>query len=316
MIQCYWLGAIIPWLRFLFLSCKPVGQPDDDDHENDQKSRPHDGEDDYDLEAHVPRNSFARDAHSDCDSSSSLSASQKGHSLSDTCFQSPGDQSSHQHPLTIQRCRFEDISQYCSPLPTSTSSPGQPRNQSFLYYENEIVVSTPLSPAFKNKPESQSTMKKSASYPVSKLRKLRASFLYRNRNLHQNQENCLHPVMKILREQELAKHILGLAIPMTMGLMAYYNPLAMTLATRLAFVLLSISFAALWNGNLLRETYPGFSHKIELLGYVCMLTAFYSLVAYFLKHTYLALFPVICLLLSLVPLGMAFYNRNSAPAGS
>lgn len=323
-IQYYWFAVLlIPWLRFLFLSRKPVGH--DDDHESDQKARPHDGQDEDDLEAQVTMNSFARDqGQYDSDSSS---PSHQDHYLSNTCYHSLGESSLSSFSsaeeawpmtgsVTIRRCRFKDS------LHSSNSSDNSPWSSpdmtttalEIFHCENERSVTTSSSkevspPGFNNNLELQKTVTKSASHPSSKLRKFRANILYGNQN--QNQDYCVHPVMKILREQELAKQILGFAIPMTMGLMAYYNPMAMTLATRLAFVLLSIGFAALWNGNLLHETYPGFSHKIELLGYACMLTAFYTLVAYFLKHTYLAFVPIICLILSLVPLGMAFFNRRS-----
>lgn len=325
-IRFYWFVVLLmPWLRFLFLSRKPVGHGDD--HESNQKARSRDDHDD-DLEAQVTMNSFARD-HGQYDSdSSSTSQSQQDHSLSDTCFHSQGESSLSSFStaeeawpmtgsLTIRRCRFKDSLQYSSS--SSDDSPLSSTNMTpealeIFNCENERFVTTSSSkevsqPGFNNNPDLQKTVRKSASYPSSKLRKSRANILYGNKN--QNQDKCVHPVTKILKEQELAKQILSLAIPMTMGLMAYYNPMAMTLATRLAFVLLSIGFAALWNGNLLHETYPGFSHKIELLGYACMLVAFYTLVAYFLKHTYLALVPIICLILSLVPLGMAFYNRRS-----
>ncbi|KAF3432012.1 hypothetical protein FNV43_RR26751 [Rhamnella rubrinervis] len=291
--------VLFPWLRFLSISHKPVGH--DEDHEGDQKGRPGDGhygqDDDNDIEAQVTTNSFARDQEQyDSDSSST---SQQDHSLSDTCNHSQGDSSLSSFAsaeeawpmtgsLTIRRCRFND-SLHSSNSDNSPfwSTDMTPKALEISHCENERFATT------------------SSSDEVSS----KANILYRNQN--QNQDCCLHPVTKILRKQELAKQILGLAIPMTMGLMAYYNTMAMTLAARLAFVLLSIGFVALWNGNLLHETYPGISHKIELLGYACVLTAFYTLVAYFLKHTYLALLPIICLILSLVPLGMAFYNRRS-----
>lgn len=296
-IHYYWFAVLIPWFRFLFLSCKPNH---DDQQKNEKKKTNHD---DHDHDKHDHHDCFDYDVEAQMTMNRPIISSAEGRVLDIDSDRSISDISfSSSSSLTFTRCRFRDS------FHSSNSSDGSPSsvvdtapflNESFHHSEDERVIISEPSPSSSAKLRSKS---RGNSIRTGQIRN------------QKDGGDFLHPVTKILREQELAKQILGLAIPMAMGLMAYYNPMAMTLATRVAFLLLSVGFAALWNGNLLHETYPGFSHKIELLGYACMLTAFYSLVAYYLRFTYLALVPVICLILSLVPLGMAFCNRNFASA--
>ncbi|KAF3432011.1 hypothetical protein FNV43_RR26750 [Rhamnella rubrinervis] len=126
--------------------------------------------------------------------------------------------------------------------------------------------------------------------------------------LESDSDEKLHPVIQDLRDQELGKYVLGLSIPLATTLMVYYNPGSMPLLARLAAMILSVAFAALWNGILLRKKWKRVSNACELVGVSLMLLVFYGFLAYHLPE-YLFWLPLVCWVLSLLPFGIAFCCR-------
>ncbi|GMN38916.1 hypothetical protein TIFTF001_008133 [Ficus carica] len=123
--------------------------------------------------------------------------------------------------------------------------------------------------------------------------------------INSNNDPDDHPIIQVFREEQLGRNIFVLAIPIATGFMAYYNPVSMSLAARLAAVALSVGSAAIWNGILLRKACPKASNASELLGVALMLVAFFGYLGSHLPEAYLWL-PVLCLVACLVPLCVAF----------
>ncbi|KAF9674189.1 hypothetical protein SADUNF_Sadunf10G0101600 [Salix dunnii] len=120
-----------------------------------------------------------------------------------------------------------------------------------------------------------------------------------------------HRIIETLREQELGRHILILAVPMTIGLFSVDNLASQPLALRVIAVALALGFAGIWNGILLRQTWNEASNMIELLGVAFMLLAFFGFVALFLPES-LVWIPFLCLVLSLLPLVIAICSGDRA----
>ncbi|KAJ4710658.1 hypothetical protein OWV82_016815 [Melia azedarach] len=127
----------------------------------------------------------------------------------------------------------------------------------------------------------------------------------------QNSEQTvvLHPVIWNFRNQELGRHLLVLAIPMIIALSTSYNPKNVPTSTIGTAVALSLGVALIWNGILLRKTWPNLSNWIELLGAAFMLLCFYRYVSCFLPKT-LIWIPALCWLLNLIPFAVAYFSRE------
>ncbi|KAF3432016.1 hypothetical protein FNV43_RR26755 [Rhamnella rubrinervis] len=128
-------------------------------------------------------------------------------------------------------------------------------------------------------------------------------------------QDRLHAVMKTLRKQELAKHMFALSIPLTTALLANQNPLSMSPPFRLFLILITIGFTALWIGNLLHEECH-YAKNIELLGHVFVLIAIFGTMASFIGFSLLAVIPLVCLIVTVVPLGRAFISEFSSVSGN
>ncbi|KAJ7943304.1 hypothetical protein O6P43_032879 [Quillaja saponaria] len=128
----------------------------------------------------------------------------------------------------------------------------------------------------------------------------------------EEEEEDYHPVIKIIRKQELGRHILVLAIPMMMGIIASYNPLSMNACTLFVVVALLFGFAAIWNGILLAKTYPKVSVLILVTGIGLMLFAFLALVGCLLPLK-LKWIPVLCWFFTLFPLAKAVLRILFSP---
>lgn len=123
-------------------------------------------------------------------------------------------------------------------------------------------------------------------------------------------EDRLHSVMKILRKQELAKHMIALSMPLATALLAKQDQIYMSPSFRLFLILITIGFTALWIGNLMHEEFH-YARNIELLGYVFVLIAFFGIMASFVGFSPLAVIPLICLIVTIVPLGRAFISKSN-----
>ncbi|KAF2312766.1 hypothetical protein GH714_039956 [Hevea brasiliensis] len=119
-----------------------------------------------------------------------------------------------------------------------------------------------------------------------------------------------HPVVETLRELELGKHILVMAVPMAVGIFSIYNVVNASLVMRLTAVAVSVGFVGIWNGLLMRRTCHGISNAIELLGIAFMLLAFFGIIACFLQDGNLIWIPFLCWVLSLVPFVLVFRFRG------
>ncbi|GLT30318.1 hypothetical protein SLA2020_417820 [Shorea laevis] len=121
-----------------------------------------------------------------------------------------------------------------------------------------------------------------------------------------------HPVFILLREEQLGRHILVLAIPMIVGLFSCYNRMKDN-PLILRFTALSLSYGVtwIWNGILLRRTFNRFSLVLELLGVAAMLSAFFSFVAWFLPLI-IYFIPVVCWVLCLLPFAIAFCSEEAS----
>lgn len=91
--------------------------------------------------------------------------------------------------------------------------------------------------------------------------------------------------------------------------MVYYDPGSLPLPARLAAMILSIAFTALWNGILLRKTWKRVSNASELVGVSLTLLVFYGFFAYHLPEDLFWL-PLVCWVLSIVPFGVAVCSRE------
>lgn len=144
-----------------------------------------------------------------------------------------------------------------------------------------------------------------------------ASANTRRSSLEQNQSNqstsnqAFDPIIEILREQELRRHVLVLAIPMAVGLFSIYKLVTVPLALQLVAVALSLGFVGIWNGILLRRTCHEMSNVIELLGIAFMLLAFFGFIAFILPKK-LIWIPLLSWVLSLVVFAITICFRGRA----
>ncbi|KAJ7943268.1 putative Ileal sodium/bile acid cotransporter [Quillaja saponaria] len=126
----------------------------------------------------------------------------------------------------------------------------------------------------------------------------------------EEEEEHYHPIIKIIEKQELGRHILVLAIPMIIGLKATSNPDSMnSVCVLLVLVGLLFGFSAIWNGILLRKTYPKASIVILVVGIGLMLFVFYTFMGCFLPPS-LQWIPGVCWLSYFFPLAMVFFGKN------
>ncbi|KAJ4710659.1 hypothetical protein OWV82_016816 [Melia azedarach] len=93
--------------------------------------------------------------------------------------------------------------------------------------------------------------------------------------MDQNSEQTVfHPIIWILQDSELGRHLLLLAVPMIIALYTIHNPKIIGTT-----VSLSLGVALICNRILLHKTWPNLSNLIELLGVAFMLMSFYRFVA-------------------------------------
>ncbi|CAK9181615.1 unnamed protein product [Ilex paraguariensis] len=97
-----------------------------------------------------------------------------------------------------------------------------------------------------------------------------------------NQPPNLNPIIRLIRDQELGKAVLGFVIPLTTGLLSAYAKNPDSLVPLLTMLPLCIGLTALWNGLLLRDTFPRFSSTVEQIGAGCVLFAFFGAIGSFL----------------------------------
>ncbi|GMN38914.1 hypothetical protein TIFTF001_008134 [Ficus carica] len=119
-------------------------------------------------------------------------------------------------------------------------------------------------------------------------------------------------IIQVLREEQLGRNIFLLSIPIASGFVTYYNPTAILLHGRLVMLVVTIGATSIWIGLLLRKVWPKVATTLELLGVGFMLVALFGYLALHLPGNFLWL-PVLCLVLSLVPLGVAFFRREKPP---
>ncbi|CAK9149253.1 unnamed protein product [Ilex paraguariensis] len=110
-----------------------------------------------------------------------------------------------------------------------------------------------------------------------------------------------YQILHNIREQELGKTVLGFVMPMTTTLLSVYTKDSLMLPIHLILLSLCIGMAALWNGMLLRDTYPKIASIIEQLGIACILFAFFGVVGSFLPPT-IVWAVWLCYALTLFPL--------------
>ncbi|KDP31425.1 hypothetical protein JCGZ_11801 [Jatropha curcas] len=120
-----------------------------------------------------------------------------------------------------------------------------------------------------------------------------------------------HPIIENLREMEMGRHVLVVAVPMTVGLFSIYNPANVSLLTRLIAVALAVGFVGIWNGVLMRRTCNEMSNAVELIGIAFILLAFFGIIACFLQDWKFVWIPFACWVLCLVPFIVAFCNREA-----
>ncbi|KAJ4846895.1 hypothetical protein Tsubulata_026220 [Turnera subulata] len=125
-----------------------------------------------------------------------------------------------------------------------------------------------------------------------------------------NPPSAFHPIIQTLREQELGRHVLVLAVPMTVGLFSVYNPVNAAFASRLTAIALSIGFACIFNGILLRRTCHQSSNVMELLGISFVLLAFFGFISLVLPDN-LTWIPSLCWVSSLILFVVALCFRRS-----
>ncbi|KAJ7943267.1 hypothetical protein O6P43_032845 [Quillaja saponaria] len=125
-----------------------------------------------------------------------------------------------------------------------------------------------------------------------------------------------HPIIRIIDEQELGKHIFVLAIPLMIGLMANKAD-SISVCMLLVLLGLSFGFAAILIGILLRKTYPKASVVILVTGIGLMLFAIFVFMGCFVPPRQIWVRGVlgVCWLstlfpLSLVILRMAFPGKK------
>ena len=119
-------------------------------------------------------------------------------------------------------------------------------------------------------------------------------------------------IIQVLREEQLGRNIFLLCIPIASGFVTFYNPTAIRLHGRLVMLVVTIGATSIWIGLLLRKVWPRVATALELLGVGFMLVALFGYLALHLPGNFLWL-PVLCLVLSLVPLGVAFFRREKPP---
>lgn len=124
-----------------------------------------------------------------------------------------------------------------------------------------------------------------------------------------NENQPFHRIIETLRQQELGRHVLILAAPLTIGLFSVDNLVNEPSALRVMAIALALGFVGIWNGILLRTTCNEASNMIELLGIAFMLLAFFGFIACFLPES-LIWIPYLCWVLSLLPFVIALCSTG------
>ncbi|KAJ6891304.1 hypothetical protein NC651_024717 [Populus alba x Populus x berolinensis] len=124
-----------------------------------------------------------------------------------------------------------------------------------------------------------------------------------------NENQPFHRIIETLRQQELGRHVLILAAPLTIGLFSVDDLVNEPSALRVMAIALALGFVGIWNGILLRTTCSEASNMIELLGIAFMLLAFFGFIACFLQES-LIWIPYLCWVLSLLPFVIALCSTG------
>nr|GMD29545.1 uncharacterized protein LOC105119170 [Ipomoea batatas] len=119
-----------------------------------------------------------------------------------------------------------------------------------------------------------------------------------------------NPIIAMTENQELGKAVIMLAVPMTTGLMFLQPETLSPAATRLTLVANAVGATAIWNGILLRKTWPRAASFVEQAGMGSVFLGLHVLVANYLSPE-LRFFPVICWGFSVLP-----FVAAAIPAGA
>ncbi|KAA8532829.1 hypothetical protein F0562_033054 [Nyssa sinensis] len=118
-----------------------------------------------------------------------------------------------------------------------------------------------------------------------------------------------HPIVTILKELELGKTMLTLAVPLTTGLIFFYHTESATLVIKLTVISLSVGCAAIWNGILFQETYPRTANVVQQLGISFVFLGLYGVVGSFLSIE-LIWIPGVCFGSCILPLVVSAFPGN------
>ncbi|KZV40944.1 hypothetical protein F511_05189 [Dorcoceras hygrometricum] len=105
-----------------------------------------------------------------------------------------------------------------------------------------------------------------------------------------------HPVVKIIMEQNLGKSVLNIGVPTAIAVLVYsvsIDPKTLMVFTYIMVSGLCIGCVAIWNGILLRETFPREANVMELSGIVLVLICLSGVVGSFLLREFVWL-PILC----------------------
>ncbi|CAK9155703.1 unnamed protein product [Ilex paraguariensis] len=92
-----------------------------------------------------------------------------------------------------------------------------------------------------------------------------------------NQSQDLNPIVRLFRDLDLSKILLGLGVTLAAALVKAKDSDS-SVVSPLTVLSLCIGLAASWNGLLLRTTFHTTSIVLEQIGAVCILFAFYGVV--------------------------------------
>ncbi|KAJ7943270.1 hypothetical protein O6P43_032848 [Quillaja saponaria] len=176
-------------------------------------------------------------------------------------------------------------------------------------------TSPPGSPPTNYKASLNSIMMNSENSQSTEI--IRASKEQKEKEDREDEEEHYHPMIQIIDEQQLGKHILVLAIPLMIGLMATYKADSISVCMLLVLFGLSFGFSAIWNGILLRKTFRKASVVILVTGIGLMLFAIFVFMGCFVPpgHIWVRGVLGVCWLSTLFALGkailaVAFSGKN------
>ncbi|EYU22592.1 hypothetical protein MIMGU_mgv1a024924mg [Erythranthe guttata] len=116
---------------------------------------------------------------------------------------------------------------------------------------------------------------------------------------------CLHPIIEMIRDQELGKSVFNLGAPITVALLITKGGgKSHTVLDYCVLTGLLAGCVAIWNGISFRATFPHAANVVEQLGIIMVLMSFNGLVGSALPVD-LAWVPVLCGGLSVLPFVVA-----------